>query len=88
MRKAYCPGLFWGLFAGCFSASGPSPKHKKRLNREADEAHLSNYITSGKLIPKTRLITLHPEINLKTIKRYKCKCNFREINSKIVEKCI
>ena len=53
-----------GCFGGCLGGGGifgsSLPKHKKNLNREADEVHLSNYITPGKLIPKIRSITLHP----------------------------
>ena len=55
-------GCFWAcLGGGGLSAPGPSLPNTRTLNREADELHLSKDITPGKLIPKTRSITLHLE---------------------------
>ena len=47
------------FLVGGFRLPGPPSQNTRTLNREADELHLSNCITRGKLIPKTRLITLY-----------------------------
>ena len=59
VKTAYCPGLFLGfVWRGPFRLPGPVFQNTRTQNKEADELHLSNYITPGNKF-KTRLITLH-----------------------------
>ena len=99
LRKASCPGLFWVFFGGGgFRLPGPLSQNTRTLNREADELHLSNYITPRKLIPKIRLIIIPGkliQIQLKSVsvsvifvklirKHFKSACNnFGSVGNRI-----